>query len=105
VRRPLQTTVDAASPGAWVGYPVVSPHVWDPAPPAAVCTHSDCPPQTARAAVETVGEGADVSEGARGGKAGGRSANEASAEEKDSAGEAVGEEGQAFPINLLYLST
>ena len=89
--RPLSATVDAASPGAWVGCQIVSPHVWDSAAPAAVRARCDCPPQTDRAAVETVGEGADVCEGARAGDAGGRSAIEASAEEKDRESEAVGE--------------
>ena len=70
-------------------YAVVSRQVWDASASAAVRSRGDRPTQTDRAAVETVGEGADVSEGARAGGTGCRRENEASVEERDSEGEEV----------------
>lgn len=98
VWRPLQATVGASSQGTWVGCAVISRQIWDASAPAAVRSLSDRPPQTDRAAVETVGKGADVSEGARAGGTGCRSENEASAEERDSEGEEVVEAHGAILI-------
>ena len=89
MRSQLQATVGASSQGTWVGCTVVSRQVWDASAPAAVRARGDRPTETDCAAVETVGEGADVSEGARAGGPSCRRENEASAEERDSEGEEV----------------
>jgi hypothetical protein len=63
--------------------------VWDASAPATVRSYGDRLTETDCAAVETVGEGSDVSEGAREGGTGCRRENEASAEERSIEGEEV----------------
>ena len=83
VRAILQATLGSTSEGTWAGWTVVSRQVWHSAYATVssqrdhVETEGDC------AAVETMGECSDVSQGSKEGTKGGSAENRQDAEDKD----------------------
>src|SRR5262249_39416404 len=82
-----QATVGQTSQGTWVGWTVVPEQVWDSSRTTVSCKRDHGKTKGDRAAVETVGEISDVSQGT-GGEEAGESCD--STTEKDGESEGIG---------------
>ena len=89
----LQATLGETSQGPWVRWTIIPGEVWDASEPAVVRSLCDGTAEADRAAVETLGESADVSEGTGGEKTG---AGSGGTDEKDEERESVGREQSLF---------
>ena len=86
----LQATLGKTSEGTWLGWTVVSRKVQYSTDTTVSRQRDHVKTEGNGAAVETVGEGSDVSEGTGEGTKGYRAANEEGTEERDGESEGVG---------------